>query len=120
MERLSGDGRVSAVHLADRDRRRCRPLDRRDRHRAGGGTPDGSRRGGRQQHVVDEQSGASLPDVFAIGDCALHANRYAGGIKMRVKSVQNANDQANVVAKTIWAKTRATPRRRGSGLTNMT
>jgi 3-phenylpropionate/trans-cinnamate dioxygenase ferredoxin reductase component len=43
----------------------------------------------------------SLPDIFAIGDCAAHANGFAGGAIMRVESVQNANDMANAVAKSI-------------------
>jgi 3-phenylpropionate/trans-cinnamate dioxygenase ferredoxin reductase subunit len=51
--------------------------------------------------LVDEQCRTSLPDVFAIGDCALHANRYAADAAIRLESVQNANDQATVAAKTI-------------------
>ncbi|CAN5482532.1 FAD-dependent oxidoreductase [soil metagenome] len=51
--------------------------------------------------MVNAQCRTSLPDIFAIGDCALHANRFAGGAAIRLESVQNANDQANVVAKTI-------------------
>lgn len=50
---------------------------------------------------VDAQCRTSLPDVFAIGDCAAHANRFAGGAEIRLESVQNANDMATVVAKTI-------------------
>ena len=50
---------------------------------------------------VDEYCRTSLPDVFAIGDCAAHANSFAGGLVMRVESVQNANDMANAVAKSI-------------------
>ena len=50
---------------------------------------------------VDGSGRTSLPDVFAIGDCALHTNKYAGGLTIRLESVQNANDTANVVAKTI-------------------
>ncbi len=50
---------------------------------------------------VDSQCRTSLPDVFAIGDCALHANQFAGGTQVRIESVQNANDQATVVAKVI-------------------
>lgn len=49
---------------------------------------------------VDAQCRTSLPDVFAIGDCALHANRFAQGADIRLESVQNANDQAKVAA---WA-----------------
>ena len=51
--------------------------------------------------AVDAQCRTSLPDIFAIGDCALHANAFADGAEIRLESVQNANDQANVVAKTI-------------------
>jgi len=51
--------------------------------------------------LVDDQSRTSLPDVFAIGDCALHVNRYAADSAIRLESVQNANDQATVAAKTI-------------------
>jgi 3-phenylpropionate/trans-cinnamate dioxygenase ferredoxin reductase subunit len=51
--------------------------------------------------AVDAQCRTSLPDIFAIGDCALHSNGFADGATIRVESVQNANDQATVVAKTI-------------------
>jgi 3-phenylpropionate/trans-cinnamate dioxygenase ferredoxin reductase subunit len=51
--------------------------------------------------LVDAQCRTSLPDIFAIGDCALHANGFADDAEIRLESVQNANDQANVVAKTI-------------------
>ncbi|MBO9711459.1 FAD-dependent oxidoreductase [Sphingomonas sp.] len=51
--------------------------------------------------LVDAQCRTSLPHVFAVGDCALHANRFAEGALIRLESVQNANDQATVAAKTI-------------------
>ncbi|OQW75106.1 MAG: pyridine nucleotide-disulfide oxidoreductase [Proteobacteria bacterium ST_bin13] len=51
--------------------------------------------------LVDAQCRTSLPDIFAIGDCAAHANRFAGGAVIRLESVQNANDQATIAAKTI-------------------
>ena len=51
--------------------------------------------------AVDAQCRTSLPDVFAIGDGALHANEFAGGAAIRLESVQNANDQAQVVAKIL-------------------
>jgi 3-phenylpropionate/trans-cinnamate dioxygenase ferredoxin reductase subunit len=43
----------------------------------------------------------SLPDVFAVGDCAAHENRYAGGLRIRLESVQNATDQATTAARAI-------------------
>ena len=52
--------------------------------------------------LVDAQCRTTLADVFAIGDCALHRNRFAGSdVPIRLESVQNAHDQAAVVAKTI-------------------
>ncbi len=50
---------------------------------------------------VNEHCETSLPDVFALGDCAAHHNRFAQGYRIRLESVQNASDQAGVVAKTI-------------------
>ncbi len=50
---------------------------------------------------VDPHCRTSLPDIFAIGDCAAHANDFADGAVIRLESVQNANDQANCVARTI-------------------
>ncbi len=43
----------------------------------------------------------SLPDVFAIGDCAAHASEFAEGAVIRLESVQNANDMATTAAKAI-------------------
>jgi 3-phenylpropionate/trans-cinnamate dioxygenase ferredoxin reductase subunit len=51
--------------------------------------------------AVDDRCRASLPDVLAIGDCALHANRFAGDAWIRLESVQNANDQAAIAATLI-------------------
>ena len=51
--------------------------------------------------AVDARCRTSLPDVFAIGDCAAHPNGFASGATIRLESVQNANDQATLVAKTI-------------------
>ncbi|MFN3725419.1 MAG: NAD(P)/FAD-dependent oxidoreductase [Allosphingosinicella sp.] len=50
---------------------------------------------------VDGRCRTSLPDVFAVGDCALHPNRFAGGDLVRLESVQNATDQATVAARAI-------------------
>lgn len=51
--------------------------------------------------TVDEYCRTTLPDVFAIGDCAAHANGFADGGVIRLESVQNANDQATTVAKLL-------------------
>lgn len=50
---------------------------------------------------VDPLCHTSLPDVWAIGDCALHANAFADSAMIRLESVQNANDMANTVAKAL-------------------
>jgi 3-phenylpropionate/trans-cinnamate dioxygenase ferredoxin reductase component len=50
---------------------------------------------------VDDHCRTSLPHVYAIGDCAAHANRFAEGATIRLESVQNANDQAAVAASAI-------------------
>ena len=51
--------------------------------------------------LVDRLCKTSLPDIYAIGDCAAHENDFAEGACIRLESVQNANDQANVVARGI-------------------
>ncbi|MES2420582.1 MAG: FAD-dependent oxidoreductase [Pseudomonadota bacterium] len=51
--------------------------------------------------AVDPYCRTSLPDIYAIGDCALHANAFADHAMIRLESVQNANDQANVAVKHI-------------------
>jgi 3-phenylpropionate/trans-cinnamate dioxygenase ferredoxin reductase subunit len=51
--------------------------------------------------AVDEYCRTSLPHVHAIGDCALHANPFADNLPIRLESVQNANDQATIVAKAL-------------------
>jgi 3-phenylpropionate/trans-cinnamate dioxygenase ferredoxin reductase subunit len=59
---------------------------------------------GRNGVQVDAQCRTSLAGIFAIGDCALHVNRFANEIPLRLESVQNANDQATLVAKTIMGQ----------------
>jgi 3-phenylpropionate/trans-cinnamate dioxygenase ferredoxin reductase component len=53
---------------------------------------------------VDELCRTSLPAVYAIGDCAEHRNSFAGGDWVRLECVQNAHDQAAVVAGTIMGR----------------
>ncbi len=50
---------------------------------------------------VDEYCRTVLPHVWAIGDCAAHASKFADGAVIRLESVQNANDMASCVAKAI-------------------
>ena len=53
---------------------------------------------------IDALCRTSLPDVFAIGDCAHHANAFADGAGIRLESVQNAIDQAKTAASVILGK----------------
>ncbi|MBB2706787.1 UNVERIFIED_ORG: 3-phenylpropionate/trans-cinnamate dioxygenase ferredoxin reductase subunit [Rhizobium esperanzae] len=53
---------------------------------------------------VDGYCRTSLPDIYAIGDCAAHANSFAWGAQIRLESVQNANDQAKTAVSHIMGK----------------
>jgi NADPH-dependent 2,4-dienoyl-CoA reductase/sulfur reductase-like enzyme len=50
---------------------------------------------------VDVFCRTTLDDIYAIGDCAAHANDFAEQAVIRLESVQNANDMANTVARAI-------------------
>ncbi len=91
---LEGEGRVSAVLLADGRRIPC------DIAVVGIGLEASVAPLGLQGTAVevDSHCRTSLPDVYAIGDCANHANRYAGGARVRLESVQNAVDMAKAAA----------------------
>jgi 3-phenylpropionate/trans-cinnamate dioxygenase ferredoxin reductase component len=51
--------------------------------------------------AVNDYCQTSLHHIYAIGDCAAHANGFAEGAVIRLESVQNANDQASTAAKAI-------------------
>jgi 3-phenylpropionate/trans-cinnamate dioxygenase ferredoxin reductase subunit len=53
---------------------------------------------------VDGQCRTSLPDIYAVGDCAEHRNPFADGDWVRLESVQNAVDQAGIAARSICGK----------------
>ncbi|MDG5487065.1 FAD-dependent oxidoreductase [Sphingomonas sp. BGYR3] len=62
--------------------------------------------GGAGGVLVDGECRTSLPDIFAIGDCAAHVNRFAAGeAPIRLESVQNAHDHANLVARLLTGDT---------------
>jgi NADPH-dependent 2,4-dienoyl-CoA reductase/sulfur reductase-like enzyme len=56
---------------------------------------------------VDGYCRTSLEDIYAVGDCAAHENRFANGQRIRLESVQNANDQARVAVQHIIGETTA-------------
>jgi 3-phenylpropionate/trans-cinnamate dioxygenase ferredoxin reductase subunit len=51
--------------------------------------------------LVDSQMRTSAPNVFAVGDCVSFESRHAGNARLRLESIQNANDQARLVARLI-------------------
>lgn len=57
--------------------------------------------------LVDGQCRTTLDDVYAVGDCALQLNRFAGDAAVRLESIPNANGQANVVAHDILGRVTA-------------
>jgi len=92
------DGRVSAVRLADGIslaadivivgigiQPHVRPL-----AAAGADVSNGV--------AVDGHCRTTLPDIYAVGDCALHRNAFAPDHPVRLESVQNAADQGTVAA----------------------
>jgi 3-phenylpropionate/trans-cinnamate dioxygenase ferredoxin reductase subunit len=101
LERIEGESAVTAVHLTNGERLPAELVI------AGIGiTPnvepllEAGAIGGNGVHV-DEFCKTSLPDVYAIGDCAAHVNVFAGNGRIRLESVQNANEQGMTVAKLL-------------------
>ena len=101
LEAIEGDARVTGVRLADGKTIAC------DLVVAGVGIIPAvgpliaAGAAGANCVEVDEFCRTSLPDVYAIGDCAAHPNPYAGDAMIRLESVQNANDMANTAARAI-------------------
>jgi 3-phenylpropionate/trans-cinnamate dioxygenase ferredoxin reductase subunit len=101
LERIEGDSAVTAVQLANGERIPA------DLVIVGIGIVpnvepllEAGAIGGNGVHV-DEFCKTSLPDVYAIGDCAAHENVFAGNERIRLESVQNANEQGMTVAKLL-------------------
>jgi 3-phenylpropionate/trans-cinnamate dioxygenase ferredoxin reductase subunit len=92
VEALEGEARVSAVRLADG---RTLPA---DLVIAGIGLIPSVAPLGLDTVEVDGHCRTTLPHVYAIGDCAAHQNRHAGGARIRLESVQNAVDMAKAAA----------------------
>ncbi len=101
VDRLVGEGRVTAVRLCDGEvlpadlvvvgigiTAEIEPL-------LAAGAEGGN------GVLVDAHCHTTLSDIYAIGDCAAHVNAFAGGAVIRLESVQNANDQAMTAAKSI-------------------
>lgn len=104
---LEGEGQVAAVLLKDGERIECQAVIVGIGIIPAVGVLRAAGAAGENGIDVDPQCRTNLPDLFAIGDCAAHRNRFADHARLRVESVQNANDQAGVVARTIAGETAA-------------
>jgi 3-phenylpropionate/trans-cinnamate dioxygenase ferredoxin reductase subunit len=102
---LEGAQRVSGVRLADG---RLLPA---DLVIAGIGLVPSVAPLGVEAVTVDGHCRSDLPHVYAIGDCAAHANAFAGGAVIRLESVQNAVDMAKAAAAHIVQGDAAKPYR---------
>ena len=56
--------------------------------------------------AVDEYCRTALPDIYAVGDCALHRNVFGPERPVRIESVQNAADQGSTAAHHIAGQPR--------------
>lgn len=96
---IEGDGRVEAVVCAGNERHAA------DMVIIGIGVIENSELGEAaglvvdNGIVVDENCRSSDDDIYAIGECANHQDRRYG--RLRLESVQNAQDQAKVAAAAI-------------------
>ena len=54
--------------------------------------------------IVDRELRTSDQHIFAIGDCAMHPNRFSAVGNVRLESVQNATDQAICLASRLAGK----------------
>lgn len=105
VDALEGDGRVTGVRLSDG---RVLPA---DVVIAGIGLVPSIEPLGLHGNgvMVDVHCRTELADIYSIGDCAAHANRFAGGATIRLESVQNAVDMAKAAAAHIVKGDEAKP-----------
>lgn len=101
VEAIEGKGRVSGVRLRDGDVIPCDLVVVGIGIVPSVGPLIAAGAAGANGVDVDQFCRTSLPDIYAIGDCAAHASSYANGAVIRLESVQNANDMANTVAKAV-------------------
>jgi 3-phenylpropionate/trans-cinnamate dioxygenase ferredoxin reductase subunit len=104
VERIEGDARAEAVRLADGEKIEAdMVIVGIGIGAATGPLEEAGAISGNGVHV-DEHCRTSLPNIYAIGDCAAHENRFAGGARIRLESVQNAHDQAASAVKHILGR----------------
>lgn len=98
---IEGEGRVAAVRLTDETRVECQMVIAGIGIIPAVGPLLAAGAAGGNGVDVDEYCRTAFPHVWAIGDCAAHASRFADGAVIRLESVQNANDMASCVAGAI-------------------
>ncbi len=101
VDEILGDTRVSGVKLADGSEIACQMVIVGIGIVPAVGALITAGAAGGNGIDVDEFCRTSLDHVYAIGDCAAHANTFAEGAVIRLESVQNANDQAACAVKAI-------------------
>jgi 3-phenylpropionate/trans-cinnamate dioxygenase ferredoxin reductase subunit len=107
IERIEGERTVSGVRLADGETIPCEIVVVGIGIVPSVGPLIAAGAAGANGVDVDPYCRTSLPHIFAIGDCAAHANPYADGAVIRLESVQNANDMAAAAALAIMGELRA-------------
>ncbi|MEA2998725.1 MAG: 3-phenylpropionate/trans-cinnamate dioxygenase ferredoxin reductase component [Sphingomonadales bacterium] len=98
---LEGDGRVAAVRLQDGERIAADMVVVGIGIEAAVAPLLAAGAAGANGVDVDAWCRTSLPDVYAIGDCAAHENVWARGQRLRLESVQNATDMGSCAARAI-------------------
>ena len=102
VECIEGEnGRASAVRLADGERLDCEMVVVGVGILPAVGPLLDAGAAGANGVLVDPYCRTSLPSIYAVGDCAAHANDFADGQCIRLESVQNATDMAVTAAKHI-------------------
>jgi 3-phenylpropionate/trans-cinnamate dioxygenase ferredoxin reductase subunit len=98
---LEGEERVTAVRLADGERIAADLVVVGIGIEAAAGPLLAAGAAGGNGVDVDSFCRTSLPDVYAVGDCAAHENVWADGRRLRLESVQNATDMGSIAARAI-------------------
>ncbi|RJY10309.1 NAD(P)/FAD-dependent oxidoreductase [Aurantiacibacter aquimixticola] len=101
VERLLGEDRVSGVMLGDGEEIACDAVVVGIGIVPAVGPLIAAGAAGANGVEVSDTCHTSLEQVYAIGDCAAHANVWANGAVLRLESVQNAHDMATTAAKAI-------------------
>jgi 3-phenylpropionate/trans-cinnamate dioxygenase ferredoxin reductase subunit len=101
IEAIEGDAHVTGVQLASGERVACEIVITGIGIVPSVGPLIAAGAAGANGVDVDEACRTSLPDVYAIGDCAAHASQWADGAVIRIESVQNAHDMASAAAHAI-------------------